>query len=841
VLLGRIRRALAVRRQNWLQVFASFDHVGDGKLPEAEFDRAVTSMALGLSDTEIREVRQYLLLQSGGNCVPVDLFGKALHGTCLEVQRAEAWGRTTMQELSREAAKTAGGTKGVGPGAAVRVQGLQSAVGVKLNGSEGVVDKWDASNCRWVVRLPHGELKSIRDEHLHVLRPAPSSGGPVEDTTAVYRLLCEGGESGAETAVPEANFLSAAKGLLPKMTDAEWRRLLLLLPKSADGRVDVDEVLTHFLVGGSLSDQTLQMGGPLFPPAGGAAQVFPGPNFQPTASPSRAPGQLPQGRANAAPQTTPPHRGPQPNLVPGSVQSPRSPVLPPRGDNFGHNAERGQVSASERAHAEVALLRLAQKLMGRPAAPGPGVDLLRLFAAQPDEVRLEELFEAVSVSPLGISRAEVQVVFSHLTADASETLSFAILSTAIDTAFKAGTPAEAAVLDGVNLARLNAALQRLDSAGGGSGRATVQEFRVTLMQAEPYLTANQLEWLLALTDKDGEGRLLPRSLLVRLGAGPANPGRGGSLMVPQRPASTLRAPIAPHTPRSQVVASILARIRDRLYSAGAQLTIERILSIFEIGNERGASTSRETLACLLGHMRLGISVAEADELVSSIAGGSTVGGGAASVLLSSLYDAVRATEPEQDMLVDELREGVREKFLGRGSQFADAALKLCGPRTEGGDWLPESEFRWCLAQALVDEGIQATPMDPDEEDRALLLVEKSAAGPVRWRQFASTHLGWHDDDYYSDPGLVSPKPRGGAPCQLAPSTTQQTWHQTWRSGKTVPERNVFVASPEKQSYMSAKEVPGAPSKMQTEPPPKQGGACRCLARLFGGGGKSMQA
>merc|ERR1719215_2223128 len=55
VLLGRIRRALAVRRQNWLQVFASFDHVGDGRLPEAEFDRAVGSMALGLSDQEIGE------------------------------------------------------------------------------------------------------------------------------------------------------------------------------------------------------------------------------------------------------------------------------------------------------------------------------------------------------------------------------------------------------------------------------------------------------------------------------------------------------------------------------------------------------------------------------------------------------------------------------------------------------------------------------------------------------------------------------------------------------------------------------------------------------------------
>jgi len=339
---------------------------------------------------------------------------------------------------------------------------------------------------------------------------------------------------------------------------------------------------------------------------------------------------------------------------------------------------------------------------------------------------------------------------------------------------------------------------------------------------------------MALTDKDGEGRLLPRSLLVRLGAGPANPRSGGSLMVPPRPGPASRKPIAPHTPREQVVAAIIARIRDRLFSSGPQLTLERVLSIFDIGNDRGASTSRETLACLLGHMRLGISVAEADELCSSV-----VGAGSASMHLFSLYDAVQhGGEPDQETLVDELREAVRERFLGRGSQFADAALRICGPRSEGGDWLPESEFRWCLAQALVDDGIQATPMVLDDEDRAVLLVEKSSAGTVRWRQFATTFLGWHDDDYVSDPGNQSPK-RGGT--SQIPSSTQQTFHQTWRSGKTVPERNVAVApSPEKELLrMHLKEPPGAPMKITSETPPRKAGLCRCITRLFGGGGKDV--
>jgi hypothetical protein len=263
-----------------------------------------------------------------------------------------------------------------------------------------------------------------------------------------------------------------------------------------------------------------------------------------------------------------------------------------------------------------------------------------------------------------------------------------------------------------------------------------------------------------------------------------------------------------------VVAAILARIRDKLFAAGPMLSLERVLSIFEIGSERGASTSRETLACLLGHMRLGISVAEADEVVTSIASA-----GSSSVHLSSLFEQLqRAGEPEQEILVDELREAVRERFLGRGNTFSEAALRST---ERAGDFLSESEFRYCLAQALVDDGIQATPMDQDDEDRTLLLAEKSASGAVRWRKFATTYLGWHDDEYISNDGNLSPK-KGGL------ATTQQTWHQTWRSGKTALPERTMAYTPEKESP-SVRERSGS-----TEPPPKRGGPCRCLTKLFGG-------
>merc|ERR1712046_78702 len=114
--------------------------------------------------------------------------------------------------------------------------------------------------------------------------------------------------------------------------------------------------------------------------------------------------------------------------------------------------------------------------------------------------------------------------------------------------------------------------------------------------------------------------------------------------------------------------------------------------------------------------------------------------------------------------------------------------------------MPVLEFRRCLASARVDDGVQATVGDPDEEDRTILLAEKNAAGAIRWKSFAKTYLGWQDDEYRSDPGDL-PSPKSPKKHNMVSTATQQTFHQTWRSGKTVPERNV-VYSPEKAQNMT---------------------------------------
>ena len=171
----------------------------------------------------------------------------------------------------------------------------------------------------------------------------------------------------------------------------------------------------------------------------------------------------------------------------------------------------------------------------------------------------------------------------------------------------AGVPQEAQQVDG---RKLQPSLQRLGA------KSNQQEFRMALMQAEPYMTHAQMEWLSDLTDKDAEGRLLPQTLLPRLGVATA---KGELSNVPARPPKPLRSPHS--LPQSLVLATLLFRVRQRLF-LGTQLTLGALLGLFDIpdGSNRQLAEStmikRELLGSLLGHLRLSISVAEADELFS---------------------------------------------------------------------------------------------------------------------------------------------------------------------------------------------------------------------------------
>lgn len=854
VLLRRVGLSLAQRRQNWLQVFASFDRAGNGQLQEAEFVQAMTSLALGLSDAEIREVRTNL--QQGGACVPVDRFGAALHHVSKEALQIEEWGRGVLADLAREAATrqavTSGG--GVAPGAHVKVQGLTSVAGLKLNGCEGIVDKWDPANCRWVVKMSNDVLKSIRDEQLLVLRAAAAQApgtlpGGVPDSAALYRLLCEGGE----TAVPVERFLAVVQSLLPRLGEENYRNLMLLLPKSPDGRVDTPEVLAQF-VGPALGEQTLRNMPPL-PVAG--VPMSPG-SVAARRTNAASPQALRAGAA-ASPLLNPPvaagmaSRPAPPANVPGAVISPRSgaaTAMPGRptpaaltvmagggGYAAGYAAGGGGSSSSTapphgtgewkgveqvRQRAEVALLRFAQRLLGgtsggRSQGPGPGLDVLKLFCASPEEVRLEELCDAASVMPLGISRAEVQSIFAHVRAAAGtspnaerDVLPFPVLASATEAAAAAGVPWEAAAgFERLDISRLSTALQRLGSISGG--RASPQDFRFSLMQAEPYLTPLQLDWLVMLTDKDGEGRLLPWSLLARLApdrmAGlSASGGPAARVLVPPRPPGTqARGPVAQGSQRSAVLAVLLFRVRATLRVAGAALQLAQIFTLFELDSKN--HLTRSVLASLLGQLRLGISMPEADELICSWPNAAGAAGqpGQGPVALAFVCEAVhRAAEGREAEVINELHEAARLRLEGRGQALALNILSA----DVGDHWVPEVEFRRCLAASLAET------IDNETEDQLLLLADKNASGDVLWRPFTRTFAGWEEPEDWSEFDNASPQATrknlmmGGMITLTAPSGGSGT-QQSWREKKAA-DKKLLTAFDE--AYVEESQTPAAPKK-----------------------------
>ena len=115
-------------------------------------------------------------------------------------------------------------SRDVFPGAQVRVHSLQSALGAKLNGCEGVVESWNAATCRWQVRISGVGAKAIRDENLEPLNPGakgPESG--TSDTISIYRLLCQDGV----TAVHETDFQAVVQRLLPQSQE-QMKKLLYL-------------------------------------------------------------------------------------------------------------------------------------------------------------------------------------------------------------------------------------------------------------------------------------------------------------------------------------------------------------------------------------------------------------------------------------------------------------------------------------------------------------------------------------------------------------------------------------------------------------------------------------
>jgi Ca2+-binding EF-hand superfamily protein len=502
--------------------------------------------------------------------------------------------------------------------------------------------------------------------------------------------------------------------------------------------------------------------------------------------------------------------------VPGSVPSPR-----------GNKAQALQMAAlpggqaalaQNRISAEVALFRLGQRLLGRADSPGPGVELLLLFS-EGEMIRPEVLMEAVTVFPLGISRPEVRDICAHLRADISpggavsgnSSIPLAMLRAAVEAASQ-GPPDEVEV-PRLDVGKLSQAFQQMDT-GDGTGRTSLPEFRATLMNAEQYLTQSQLESLVLLTDKDGEGRLLPRTLLPRLPGGSRMLGGPGSAVFSSAVLETESdiGGVTLSLPKPLIAAVLLIRMREKLQRAGSSLTLERVLGVFEVARDQGATLPRNVLAAMLGQVRLGVSIAEANELISIFASNTNVTGGPNSVRLSGFCDLlVQASDPDTQHAVDQLRADMREKLVGRGSALAKA-IAVSHDR----DYISEAEFRRCLNLAIG--GHCPASRNADDEDRCIILADKDAVGCIRWKHFAQAYAGCCPLDMGLDdasaPVICSPKVFRSTAANNMASTKS-----SWRAAKGRE-----TSSPRKGS--------AKPSTVtETEPEPRPG-ACRCVLRFF---------
>jgi hypothetical protein len=309
-------------------------------------------------------------------------------------------------------------------------------------------------------------------------------------------------------------------------------------------------------------------------------------------------------------------------------------------------------------------------------------------------------------------------------------------------------------------------------------------------------------------------------------------------VVPHRPAQSSSGPVAPTVPRHLVSTAICSRIRLQLFNAGPQLGLDKVLGLFDTV-AAGEKVSRAVLSSLLGHLHLGISIAEADEimgqLVGASLGGTQVGirvGDGDTVQLPRLYEMLqRAHDPDQEATMGQLREAARQRLLGCGGALVAAA----SAQSEGAEWIPGADFQRCLSAALLEDPMGA--LTAEEEDRLFLLAEKNASGDVRWRAFAQSYTAWQDLDLISEEGKAgvyrSPASPVGARGQSRPylRTTVEnerahtSTQQSWRSAKTAPPRSSVAQA-------NRTELPVGPDS----PPPARVGFCRCRKRYAAGYG-----
>jgi len=643
LLMSRVRHAVVAQKLNWMHVFAMFDRRSEGVLNEADFSRAMTAMHLGLSHQEIKNL--FVRLQNQATqMVQVNAFAKAMNTIPHQIHDVEEWGITKLLEMGNKAG-SADQSNMVSKNAKVKITGLRNSP--QLNGLMGIATNWDPTACRWIIQLESGDLKAIKDANLEVVTSAASSNakGGQNSSAALYQKICGHDPSGV---VAEAAFLSTLSDNT-SMNEKEKKRMVALAPKNVEGYIDVRALLANEkFTGGDQTGSTATGGatpgygapssassqqGPTFRPNQGAGGA---PGFKPTLN--QAPGIQSRGGVGSGPgsyassyagsaQSSPSRRPMNINTgqappPPGAAAIPQTPMnqtsatMGRNSTSYGFGKETLPTGPGSEMSA-MALWRLAQRLTNTGSNL---TTILNLFCATPNRITLDELLEAISVLPIGISRVEIQRVFMSLCPGGKmgESLLIEKLNRAVQQQMdKHGQspPNCPDDFDRINFVRIEPELLAQDAKGDGF--VTSQQFRMILMQCEPYLTGSELDWILSVTDKDGDGnveygtffwRKAPEHKYIPRWSPPQS-------IIHQ---CSIQGPVAPSLPVDYVEKCLLARLKDMLDRKNVQ-DLQAVMSIFPDGHEFLISpVHAQKLMFILSFLPFGLSKDEAVFLVNQV-------------------------------------------------------------------------------------------------------------------------------------------------------------------------------------------------------------------------------
>jgi len=227
-----------------------------------------------------------------------------------------------------------------------------------------------------------------------------------------------------------------------------------------------------------------------------------------------------------------------------------------------------------------------------------------------------------------------------------------------------------------------------------------------LMQTEGYMTSSELEFLLAITDKDGDGNVEYLSFLQRYDARMPNCKEVElATWFPETPASPSNC--YPSLAPDQVQAVLIERVRIRLKAS--QISIQEILPIF--CPTRNNTISLDMLGKVLGYLPFRLSLVEARCLANTIIKGQ-----------SSLSIAL----VEKKLAVGVSSEALDELYALVATRVGPRILETCPFSLGASDYITQQQFRKCLSMASLTR---------EEEEQCLLVTDKNSQGRIRWDDF----------------------------------------------------------------------------------------------------------